>query len=445
MLRTRRLATQMATALSLTTLTAAASAVEFHGYARAGIGQNVDGGQQVCYGTGGVAAHYVGRLGDECDMYAELSFSDEVFAQDGKSFKIFSTIAYGTYESGGSVQFNSQGNSFQAQKDDDSDNPFGGGRLAVREIYATASGILGDSTLWIGKRFGQRKDIHIMDLFYIMNSGYGAGFDGLTVGPGKFSFQWTQSASDEGFDSGLDGVDGTNGSWERLNKLDFRYNLPVATGSVDMIAIIGQPTLTDDQEDANAFNKTGYLLTLEHSMPFMGGFNKFAVQYGTNSLTDGVIGNFGGINHAFWFAKDFANGTNESASAWRILNHGVAKFGQKIELGYAITYAESDIDIDDANDPWRDYTRYNVVLRPTYKWDNFNKTLLELGYDVNEPNDDLGDVDETLTKVTLAQAVGAGPGFFARPELRLFVSYYDGERANRDANLMFGAQMEAWW
>lgn len=61
---------------------ASASAVEFHGYMRAGLGANTDGGSQYCYGTGGPNWHTVGRLGDECDTYAELALSQEVYNMD---------------------------------------------------------------------------------------------------------------------------------------------------------------------------------------------------------------------------------------------------------------------------------------------------------------------------------------------------------------------------
>ncbi len=370
-------------------------------------------------------------------MYAELNFGQEVFNQDGKSFAVHSNIAYGTYETGGSVQYNSQGNSYQENKNEDGQygSPWNSGRMSVREMFVDAKGFLGDSTIWVGKRFGQRKDIHIMDLFYVMNSGYGAGFDGLSAGAGKFSAQWTQGVNSSGPAAGLPGVDGTQESWNRLNKLDLRYAFPVGAGNLELIGIYGKPTKTDAQEAAGAFDEDSLFFTVEHSMSIMGGFNKVALQYGTNALTAGVIGNFGGLDNAQWFGK---------SNGYRLLDHGVVKLGGKVELGYALTYGETDIDTVDAGDSWRDYTRYNAVLRPVYKWDNFHSTILEVGYDVNDPND-AGLEKQDLSKVTLAQAISAGPSFWARPQMRAFVSYYDGDRAIDNAELMVGAQVEAWW
>ena len=136
--------------------TSAIASVDFHGYMRAGIGQNVDGGGQLCYGNGGGDMHRVGRLGDECDMYAELSLGKTVYEKDGKRFKVVSTVALGTHEDLSDTRGNSwEGNGGSAA------NPWEGGRASVREMYGAMSGVIGDSTIKMGKFFGQRKDVHI--------------------------------------------------------------------------------------------------------------------------------------------------------------------------------------------------------------------------------------------------------------------------------------------
>ena len=43
--------------------------------------------------------------------------------------------------------------------------------------------------IWAGKRFYQRKDIHILDFYYLNDSGTGAGVEGIPVGNlGQASF-----------------------------------------------------------------------------------------------------------------------------------------------------------------------------------------------------------------------------------------------------------------
>ena len=61
--------------VALALSSAAASAVDFHGYARASVNASTRGGEVYCIGTGG-GAHKVGRLADECDTFTEFVLTD---------------------------------------------------------------------------------------------------------------------------------------------------------------------------------------------------------------------------------------------------------------------------------------------------------------------------------------------------------------------------------
>ncbi|MCT6624193.1 carbohydrate porin [Escherichia coli] len=54
-------------------------AVDFHGYARSGIGWTGSGGEQQCFQTTGAQSKY--RLGNECETYAELKLGQEVWKE----------------------------------------------------------------------------------------------------------------------------------------------------------------------------------------------------------------------------------------------------------------------------------------------------------------------------------------------------------------------------
>ncbi|WP_276605667.1 carbohydrate porin [Vibrio sp. F13] len=45
----------------------------------------------------------------------------------------------------------------------------------------------------------------------------------------------------------------------------------------------------------------------------------------------------------------------------------------------------------------------------------------------------------------MAQQWQAGSNFWARPAIRVFASSYSGDKAVDNNDLMFGAQVEAWW
>ena len=138
----------LAAAITAAVLATPAVAVDFHGYARAGVSTNIgSGGEQTCFGSGSTG-HYVGRLADECDTYSELSLGDELFSQDGKTFRFDSMLAYSA---------NRQGNDYQAlngfnninsvdfgnqETTSNSSDPYGGGDIALRQLYVSANNVI---------------------------------------------------------------------------------------------------------------------------------------------------------------------------------------------------------------------------------------------------------------------------------------------------------------
>src|SRR5205085_8619376 len=70
-----------------------ASAVDFHGYFRSGIGGNNKGGSQVCFQDPG--SEYKFRLGNECENYAEWEFSQSLYKdKSGVEFVYDGMLAY---------------------------------------------------------------------------------------------------------------------------------------------------------------------------------------------------------------------------------------------------------------------------------------------------------------------------------------------------------------
>lgn len=409
----------LSAAVAVALLSSSAFAVDYHGYARSGVGISDDGAQ-----TCSAQKQKVGRLGNECETYAELTLKQEVHNNDGKLFNIATTIAY---TSDGSNDW--EGTGFNADKPKSSNDA----AFAIREMYATGTGVLGfapEATVWAGKRFYQRNDIHITDFYYWDISGAGAGIEGIKMGSGALNVAWTRSDRADGFDDG----DAAN-----VNNFDVRYT-GLALGSansLDFGVTYGAANLTDSQETAGKEAKDGVMLTAQLTSNVLGGFNKAVLQYGTEGYAH-ALRYFGGGN---WYG---AENTGQDGTAYRIIDWGVIPAGDSIDVGYALNYASYDRD-DFANA--HDY--FNVVVRPTYKWNDYHKTILEAGY--YAADDDAWGGKETLSKFTLAQAISAGNGFWARPEIRVFATYVqtheDGAKfANGEDNeVNFGVQMEAWW
>ena len=329
--------------------------------------------------------------------------------------------------------------------------------------YDTADGY----SIWAGKRFYQRKDIHIMDFYYLNNSGHGTGIENIDIGAGNLNFaviKWANSYDDDP-NSG-EKFDGYN---RNVYKVDARWNaIPVGFGSLDASVIYAFPAISGKQEDAVKNNPrrnradSGVLLTLDHVSTFGtsdGSFtanNHLIFQWGTNGF--GYVGAY--KNHA---GDNYT--PDVDINGVRLIDWGVMDFGSNIDLGYSLLWAHLDNgkNHESKGATWT-YTRsgweYSIVVRPEYKWTEFTRTTLELGYSQMKTTDWVakGYDDPDLYKFTIAQQFTPGKGFWSRPAIRFYASYLGGEQfAHAGANyadknvsghnhqFTFGTQVEAWW
>ena len=416
---------------------ASASAVDFHGYMRSGVGISKDGDMQT-YGK-----NKVGRLGNEADTYSEIQLGQEVYNKGGKTFYVDSMLAM---TSDGS-------NDWEATSPTDANNS-ADANFALRQFNVQGKGLLGgNEVIWAGKRFYQRHDIHITDLYYWNISGAGAGVEAIQAGPGQLSFAWVRN--DRGAtDDGWTPKDGMN-----VNTLDARYaGLPLwsdATLELGVDYAIVNPT---DAQEASANDKyknakDGVMLTAELTQGLLGGFNKTVLQYGT----EGYSKNFAFYGDGSWYGAEAKDG----ADGFRIINHGAISLGDSWDLSHQLVYGVG-------NEMWDGLDKVeamSVVVRPVYKWTDTVKTIFEAGYSQDKTTPISGSSTSVDSqKFTIAQAFSAGKGFWARPEIRVFASYLKTEavewkevtagnwqplplfNGNKDDNTWnFGVQAEAWW
>jgi maltoporin len=147
----------IAAAVAATLAAGSAFAVDFHGYMRAGVGVSADGGQQVTF-----EKNKIGRLGNEGDVYGEVQLGKEVYNNNGKTFYVDSMFAM---TSNGSNDWEST--SANCGLDGAGDvKCVDDAQFALRQFNVQAKGVLDfapEATLWAGKRYYQRHDIHISD------------------------------------------------------------------------------------------------------------------------------------------------------------------------------------------------------------------------------------------------------------------------------------------
>ncbi|CAH5445529.1 TPA: maltoporin [Enterobacter cloacae] len=427
----------LALAIAAGIMSAQAGAVDFKGYARSGIGWTGSGGEQQCFATTGTGGTKY-RLGNECETYAELKLGQEVWKEGDKSFYFDTNVAY----------------SVSQQNDWESTSP------AFREANVQGKNLiewLPGSTIWAGKRFYQRHDVHMIDFYYWDISGPGAGIENIDLGFGKLSLAATRSSESGGSATFADRDANGDRVYDNVVPNDV-FDVRLAGletnpgGTLELGVDYGHTNIPDDYYLQPGASKDGWLFTAEHTQSMMKGFNKFVLQYGTDSMTS----NGKGIPQG--------GSVDNDGSMWRVLDHGAITLADRWDLMYVGMYQNIDRDNNNGTEWW------TVGVRPMFKWTPIMSTLLEVGYD--NVKSQRTDEKNSQYKITLAQQWQAGDSIWSRPAIRVFATYakwdekwgyannsdtgYTSGVAYSDTSAKtfsrgdndewtFGAQMEIWW
>lgn len=364
-----------AIALIFTVGQAAASDAEgeFHGYLRTGAGHNSSGGQQACFGLEGVAKY---RLGNECDSYGELLYTKElVKSANGASFvgNFMGTAAASGYDFGTASPYVSQA-----------------------FIEAKNLDFLHGGTVWMGKRYYHRPDIHVIDYKWLQSDGVGAGVNGFPVGPGKFSYALFRD------DHLISNVRQSSATRHNFTYEGVKVN-PNGTLQLDLTLI------SQDASVAGAHG--GWSVSAVHLQDkALGGDNKLGLQYGVGP---GIkIGGTGDILQG----SDVRRTRLFDQLIWQVTPD---LCGSLVGL----------VQRDKSSAGTQTWT--SVGVRPVYSVNENFKLQLDLGHDRIRPA--AGGTTQQLTKVTFAPTLTAGRGFWTRPELRTFVTYAKWNTAAQQA------------
>ena len=358
-----------------------ASALEFAGYLRSGVGNSLNGGKQSCFKLPGAEAKY--RLGNECEQYAELELRQDVYSFDDGSVLSVDGMA-------------SLYNQYDRQLTFQGDN----GSARLPQLYAQWSNLPGvnGGSLWAGRRYYKRNDIHISDFYYWNQSATGAGIEDVLIGGLKYSYALSRKDNlyQENYVTRHD-----------FNVAGFNTN---PGGELELgLSYLDKPERTDAH--------SGWAITAQHvQSEFLGGKNKFAVQYGEGSGT--------GLGYTGDFRLD------NSSKRYRIVEffdwQVTPRFGGQVEAVY-----QKDFRPDGGNQEW-----LSLGVRPTYAISEQFKLVTELGHDQVKA----ADGTRKLSKFTFAPTWSPkGPGFWTRPEVRLYYTYASWNAAAQRAANEFDA------
>lgn len=401
---------RIAALLALAVLWAAAPtawAWEPEGYFRGGIGTDTEGHEQACFQLPGAPAKY--RLGNECEIYAELALGHEFYRlEDGTSLRLFGMATF----------FNEYGHTPTF------DGDHGSTRLPQIYLDVEEVPLLNGGSFWAGRRFYRRNDVHITDFYYWNPSGLGTGFENIGLG-------WKDLTLSYGFfrEDSIDQPD-------KASRHDLQLgNIPAnAGGQFELgLSYIDRPSRLDDAH-------SGWSVTLQHKQnELLGGGNVLALQYGEGP---GIgLGQTGPLE------------ADDDTRRWRVLE--ILTWQTHARFGGQLMAAVQDDQSPDNDQRW-----YSLGARPVYAFTDRWKLAVEFGHDRVHPDE--GDI-RILNKLTIAGILATGPGFNDRPELRLFVTHGRWNRAAQEAaadddtlsasgvygsqrhGTTVGLQLETWW
>ncbi len=396
--------------------------LESHGYIRSGLGINSKGGKQVTFQAPGAYSKY--RLGNENEFYGELGFDINWMNPDKtatwfKTSLMFATVAPLT-------------NTFDVLD-----------AIAVRQAYAEAGRLFEskpDLSFWAGQRFYRRKDVHITDFFFHDMSSYGAGFQDYKLGNSKMKLSVAYLATSATLDPPAD-----LGNLLR-STLDIRlHDIPVGKSTLEFWLI---PTFTRDG-DLIEPSRGGIGGGVFYFTPMMGGFNEISVEFG--------------YGHASGLNPFLDRGLADDSTMLRVVERATVQLNDKLSMMWTgvLQFANRDGGLDDPMDPSDDDDAglgdmwLSAGARPVYMFHKYVGIAAEAGVDIVKPEADATDTG-VLGKLTVAPVIRPGKDFWARPELRAFVTaafWNDAIKgqvggapfADDTFGLTAGVQMESWW
>lgn len=395
---------------------------EFHGYMRSSLGFSEGGSTQAKFQLPGAGAIY--RLGNEPDTNLELQFDYAYKLKDpeNKNANIQSVIMIDG--------FKSQGDS----------NEFTVDHLA-QAYFSFNKFFNNDVNFWIGRRYYQRKFIHIMNHFWLnpgQNSNSGIGFEGQRLGSGKIDMALFRN--EDKFT--------LMGSSYLINNtvLDARWHdLDVTENS--KLTLWAQLATRHTLASLNYATKSGLGL---------GGW----IDYASGKIKNST---------ALFYQKGATitqSGTNPRAvredQGWNLDEANVLEVSNALTYEDLLSYSfqwtllyhqEDRGTVANSKIDW-----ISTGIRPVFYLSKHVNIALEAGIDYVD--DKINNRSGSLEKLTVALQLAADRGFKSRPVLRLFatVAKWDDDfkglvgtipgnapYANDVSGWTVGAQVESWW
>lgn len=435
------LAACVAVATMASSVAYAAPAVDFGGtYFRASVGSSRDGGQFT------QNKNFLGRLGNESDVWSDIGLGANVFESDDLSIR-------------GETMFALYNNGIGRGEKTDTD---------LEQLNIQIKGLIPndpDAVVWGGKRHYQREDIHQLDVKYYNVSGLGGGLEYLQVGPGKLSLAWVRHDfhNQKYINDNGDVLDGNN--WLSYHIFDVEYDLPAWDGAtLEFRGTVKLPKKDTDNKEYYTKANGSQAMMIELNQGYSLGWNKSVVRYihgnvdqtgDANSGPTKMGAQYNSIGGDATYNTWGNNSGDKNAYRWQFYNFGETHFTENVGMFHVI--AGTFADGYDNNITSKDNDRaFQLVVRPYLKLTKMTRLLAEGGFFTStDKYIDGSKVNKQVQKLTLAYALTPDAGnFWSRPEIRFYGTYlhsngaYDLSewgKAQKNNAFVVGVQAEAWW
>ncbi len=434
--------------------------VEFHGYTRMGVGRSSNGGEQGSFylpGAIGSPSNGPGyRLGNEEDNYTEIAMDVKAYEKNGTAFKLHFRPTFKEFYSERDASANAGGNVDGAN----GANP--NQRIYLREAWGEATGVLGngeafkDATIWGGRRFYQRHDVHQVDYFFWNNSGDGAGIENINLGFAKFHYAYIQQ--DFGNVTWNNSPHPYSAASGKLLQTDHDFRLTdIISNPGGNLSLGLQIMKTANNVNATGNDAGGWRVDVMHKQGgILGGDNMVDVNYSVGAPIWG------------WYNED----TNKKDAPKRLevldsfFIQPTKDFGMATFALYRNLDVITNVNGKDANGNMK---AYQLGVRPQYAFTDHFSIAAEIAYEQTVQHNWWGPsaaqvgltTKKSVTKETISFQWSPQRSWWSRPQLRLFITNAQWDTtgaqpwngaytpANFDASkksgFTYGVQCEAWW
>lgn len=417
--------------------------VYFKGYTRTGLGVSEGGGEMVDFKAPYHLHKY--RMGNEANHYAELQLGYEYKEKDSdKSYEMQYMMArYVEYGDDSKVDF-----------------------PETAQLYLKMNNVLGKSDVWIGKRYYDRRNVELLDYF------------------------WLNSGQQAEIGVGVEQIEMPKTSHLNVSLLKFKYDTPAL-----------QTAVTENDRNRNSYTLDArlldYPLAESHQLNLLaqGGYME-------GVETQGLKQSFSWSLGGWWtYRKNFITHTStvlfrtgslivptpytgQSVMDYELQSDGsylrkydykkaytldvINNFVYDDKRRHAVqatmvyrnkSYGIGNVDVNQvALDNKRMLNTFSVGFRYLYYLHRHFNLALEFGSD--HISDSRSGVSGSLQKITFSPQISWDYGYYSRPVLRPFVTYanwsddfkglvgvsaYNSRFANANRAFTYGLQLETWW